>query len=62
MAFEAGLDRTYISILEMGKRSPTLDTLMVLCAAFDIQLDHIATKTLSELKGMNTEHDTQGST
>ncbi|HEK1520075.1 TPA: helix-turn-helix transcriptional regulator, partial [Pseudomonas aeruginosa] len=25
LGFEAGLDRTYISVLERGERSPTLD-------------------------------------
>ncbi|MGV5100261.1 helix-turn-helix domain-containing protein [Pseudomonas aeruginosa] len=31
LGFEAGLDRTYISVLERGERSPTLDTLVSLC-------------------------------
>lgn len=35
VAFMAGLDRTYISLLELGKRSPTLDTIMALCDALD---------------------------
>ena len=35
VAFLAGLDRTYISLLELGKRSPTLDTIIALCDALD---------------------------
>ena len=30
LAFKAGVHRTYISMLERGKASPTLDTLLVL--------------------------------
>jgi transcriptional regulator with XRE-family HTH domain len=33
LATMAGLHRTYISILERGKRSPTLDTIAVLARA-----------------------------
>lgn len=42
LAFEAGLDRTYISLLELGHRSPTLDTMMALCAALHIKLSLLA--------------------
>lgn len=31
LAFAANLDRTYISLLEQGRRSPTLDTVVALC-------------------------------
>jgi transcriptional regulator with XRE-family HTH domain len=34
----AGLDRTYISLLELGQRSPTLDTIVAICAALDVEL------------------------
>ena len=36
IAFTANLDRTYISLLELGKKSPTLDTMVVLCSALHI--------------------------
>lgn len=36
LAFRSGLDRTYISLIELGQRSPTLDTLFDLCAALNI--------------------------
>ncbi|WP_336509796.1 helix-turn-helix transcriptional regulator [Stutzerimonas stutzeri] len=61
LAFEAGLDRTTISLLELGKRSPTLDTIMTLCAVLDIQLVDMAVEMLIALKENNTGHDTQGS-
>lgn len=41
LAFEAGLDRTYISLLELGQRSPTLDSMMALCHALKITLTQL---------------------
>lgn len=38
LAFESGLDRTYISLLELGHSSPTLDTLYALSGALGISL------------------------
>lgn len=37
LAFESGLSRTYISLLELGDRSPTLDSIMILCDALNIR-------------------------
>lgn len=36
LAFEISLDRSFISLLERGKRSPTLNTIVVLAAAFEV--------------------------
>ena len=36
LAFEANLDRTYISLLERGQRMPTLDTIFKLAEALKI--------------------------
>ena len=36
LAHAAGVDRTYISMLENGKGSPTLDTLFKLCEAIGV--------------------------
>lgn len=36
LAMNAGLDRTYVSLLELGHRSPTLNTLYLLCGALNI--------------------------
>lgn len=49
LAFDAGLDRTYISLLELGSNSPTLDTMMMLSAALDAPLDEIIRRTLALL-------------
>ena len=38
LAFEAGVHRTYISLLEGEKKSPTLNVLFRICKALDISL------------------------
>lgn len=42
LAFDADLDRTYISLLELGEASPTLDTTIALCKALNITLVEFA--------------------
>lgn len=44
LAFDSGLDRTYISLLELGGRSPTLDTMMALCLALDVSLTSVSSR------------------
>ena len=44
LAFDSGLDRTYISLLELGGRSPTLDTIMALCLALDVSLTTVSSR------------------
>ncbi|WP_145447840.1 helix-turn-helix domain-containing protein [Gimesia panareensis] len=41
LAFEAGLDRTYISQLERNKKSPTVDVLFRLCDAMGIKASEL---------------------
>ena len=36
LGFEAGVDRNYISLIELGKNSPSLKMLSRLSAAFDV--------------------------
>ena len=47
LAFEAELDRTYISQLENNKKSPTLDVLFRICQALGIRaselIEHVET-------------------
>ena len=38
LAFESGLDRTYISLIELGQRSPTLDTMQKIARALEIEI------------------------
>lgn len=41
LSHRAGLDRTYISQLEHGKKSPTVDSLLRLCAAMGVAASSI---------------------
>ncbi len=50
LAFECGLDRTYISLLELGSNSPTLDTLMALCHALGIPLSVFAARIEAKMR------------
>ena len=54
LAFDAGFDRTYISLLELGSKSPTLDTIMALCRALDIEFAQLALRVQAIVR---EEHD-----
>lgn len=41
LAFEAELDRTYISQLERNKKSPTVDVLFRLCEAMGVKASEL---------------------
>lgn len=41
LAFKAGIHRTYISMLEREKASPTLDTLLRICKVLRIRASDI---------------------
>lgn len=57
LAFEAGLDRTYVSLLELGSRSPTLDTIMLLCAALDVPFSQFASMVEAEIEPRGAGHE-----
>lgn len=42
LALEAGLNRTYISLLELGQRLPSLDTMLALSRALQVPLSGLA--------------------
>jgi len=42
LAYTASLDRTYISLLELGSNSPSLDTITLLCNALEVSLVDLA--------------------
>lgn len=44
LALTANLDRTYISMLESGKRQPTLTTIFALCKALNIRPADVITE------------------
>lgn len=50
LAFDAGLDRTYISLLELGHKSPTLDTIIALCGALNVSLAQLASSVEAIMK------------
>lgn len=53
LGFESDLSRAFISMLERGRRSPTLDTIMVLCAALKISLADLAKLVQDELGALH---------
>lgn len=59
LGFDAERDRTYISLLEKGRRSPTLDTMLALCHALDMTLVQLAKKIEARLE---ENHDTDDPT
>lgn len=55
LAFDAELTRNYISLLENGRKSPTLDTIVALCRILDISLVQVA----SRVEAIMNENDEQ---
>ena len=51
LALEADLDRTYISMLERGKRQPTLETIFVLSAVLSCKPSELVRRVESLTKG-----------
>jgi len=49
LAYESELDRTYISLLELGSNSPSLDTIMMICGALDLSFSQLALSMEAEL-------------
>lgn len=59
LSFESDLTRTYISLLERGQRSPTLNTIFQIASALNVGVDEVVRQTLNELSA-NT-HNTNSS-
>lgn len=38
LAYQAGMDRGHVSILELGQKSPTLDTMVRLCSVLGVRV------------------------
>lgn len=49
----SGMDRTAISLLERGKRSPRLNTTIQLCAALDISFSELARLVEEEMESLD---------
>ena len=51
LAGAAGLDRTYISLLERGLRKPTLNTVLKLAHALDATASEMVREVVTRLEG-----------
>jgi transcriptional regulator with XRE-family HTH domain len=56
LGFRTGLDRTYISLLERGKKSPTLVTFFRLCHVLDQKPDVFIASVYKQLLRREQEH------
>lgn len=53
LAFQAGLDRSYISQLENDHKSPTLDVLFLLCDALGVPASQLIAQVEERQKEVN---------
>jgi transcriptional regulator with XRE-family HTH domain len=53
LGFESGCHRTYISLLERGKKSPSLNTLFKLAAAFGVSPSEILRQTEARISQLS---------
>jgi XRE family transcriptional regulator, regulator of sulfur utilization len=51
LAFRAGLHRTYISLIERGKKSPTIDCLVRVSGALDVRISDLLANAERYAKG-----------
>jgi transcriptional regulator with XRE-family HTH domain len=51
LAFCAHLDRTYISLLELGENSPTLDTVFTLLKPLEVTFSDLARMVETQIEG-----------
>src|SRR5260363_151225 len=55
-AFECELDRTYISLLELGHRLPSLATMLALSSGLKITFKHLASLVEERLQELSNEY------
>lgn len=53
LSFEAGVDRTYISMLEHDKKSPTVEMLFRLCKPLGISASELLVRVEKSMAGKN---------
>ena len=51
LAFEAKLSRNYVSLLELGAKSPTVETLLRLCSALGVRASALIARVEDERDG-----------
>lgn len=56
LGFESDLTRAYISLLERGLRSPTLDTMLALCAPLDVSLARLSELIEVDMRMLGQKH------
>jgi transcriptional regulator with XRE-family HTH domain len=57
LAFGSGLDRTFISLLERGKRQPTLSTIYKISEALKVSPIELISKIDIKMKAFNKNDD-----
>ncbi|UDM18827.1 helix-turn-helix domain-containing protein [Vogesella sp. XCS3] len=57
LGFEADLARNYVSLMELGQRSPTLDTIVCLCNALGISLPAFAALIQAKVEEIGQESE-----
>lgn len=50
LGFQCGLHRTYISLLERGIKSPTLETIFKLCISLEVPVDEFISSVVTIIK------------
>ncbi|BCD05087.1 TPA: helix-turn-helix transcriptional regulator [Bacillus cereus] len=53
LSFNSGLDRTYISLLERGKRKPTINTVFAIANALNIKPSQLIKELENEVLNKN---------
>jgi transcriptional regulator with XRE-family HTH domain len=51
LAYEAGIDRTFVGLLETGKRQPSLSVVFALAAALEVKPEKLVAETRVRLDG-----------
>lgn len=59
LAVDAGLDRTYISLVERGQRSPTFSTIYSICLGLEITVADLMTTVNSNIIYLSSEKEFQ---
>lgn len=60
LAFRAGIHRTYVSLLERGLKSPSLDVLFRICSAVGQDLKDLIAELQTHIKSTPSEVEKRG--
>jgi transcriptional regulator with XRE-family HTH domain len=55
LGFEAGIQRKYVSELELGQKSPSLDTVLKICRAVGVPPGAFVTLVVSKMEESDSE-------